>query len=240
MQKLRVFLKQIGLTDIFRNVFKSKTIYVFGDSHAFVFPYINKRYPFYSYYFDTTAITGATAVGMRNPNSKTNALPIFQNKISSIKDKSSTLLFLLGEIDTGFVIWYRADKYNESVDKQLEESINAYQKFLLAIQNQGFKNIIIQSAPLPTIKDNQTWGKIANLRKEVNANQIERTQLTLEYNKRLKNIAKQNGYHFLDLDQYLLNKNSSLIDNKYLNKDANDHHLDNKAYSNIIIKQISF
>jgi O-antigen/teichoic acid export membrane protein len=207
--------------------------YVFGDSHAKIFSHINAIHPFSKLYFDVTPVKGATAQGLVNPNSQTNSLQIFKNKINTINNKQSILIFLLGEVDTGFVIWYRAQKYGDSVEVQLERSLANYISFLTETQKCGFQNIFVVSAPLPTIRDNQTWGDIANLRKEVTATQLERTELTLKYNSRLQDLCDTHGIKFVNFDEELLDSTTGLIKDVFLNKDRNNHHLDADQYSAI-------
>jgi hypothetical protein len=213
-------------------------VYVFGDSHTEVFEYLNVKRKV-KIFFDITWVGGATALGLRNPNSKTNALKTFKSKILKIKSKDRPMIFQLGEVDTGFVMWYRAMKYEEKIEVQLEDTIKVYFEFLDWTKDLGFKDIIVVSSPLPTIKDNQEWGEVANLRKAVKASQVERTNLTFEYNNRLKEECVKRGFTFLDCDEHLTNKQTSLIDNKFLNKDVNNHHLDLNEYSNIIKEQLA-
>jgi len=227
-------MKMKRLKKIVKKIFKKK-YFVFGDSHTEVFQYINKKDLLRFIEFEVTLVGGATAQGMRNPNSKTNALEIFSNKIYSLS-KKSTLFFLLGEVDTGFVIWYRALKYQESVEVQLLESINHYIKFLEQIIRDGYKKIIVISAPLPTILDDQDWGEVANLRKTVKATLRERTDLTLEYNKILRQKVIDLGCDFLCTDEYLLNTSTGVIDDRFRNKDKNNHHLDLENYADVIIQ----
>src|SRR5258706_4558832 len=191
-------------------VFDKEKIYAFGDSHLDILNELNSGRYFLSYCFDVTWVGGATAQGLVNPNSLTNCLEIFNEKIKLIENKESKLIFLLGELDTGFIIWYRANKYNESIEFQLNRSIKNYFTFLDDLKSQGFKNIYIVSAPLPTIKDDQSWGEVANLRKEIKATQKERTNLTLDYNSRLKDYCGANGFKFVDFDSELLDKESNL------------------------------
>nr|WP_321410883.1 hypothetical protein [uncultured Carboxylicivirga sp.] len=209
--------------------------YVFGDSHTEVFDFLNKRKSFPLKRYNVTLVGGATAQGMRNPNSKTNALKIFKEKISKLPIESK-LIFQLGEVDTGFVIWYRAQKYNESVSSQLYESIDHYINFINNLITKGFRKIILVSAPLPTIKDNQDWGEIANLRKEISATQIDRTKLTIQYNLLLEKCCKEIGIRFINLDNHLLNPDTGIIKDKFLNKDKLNHHLDIKEYSALLQK----
>tara|TARA_R100001132_G_C3255451_1_gene81174 strand:+ start:293 stop:1003 length:711 start_codon:yes stop_codon:yes gene_type:complete len=213
----------------------TKTYYVFGDSHCEVFEHISDEKLLKGVEFKVNWIGGATAQGMRNPNSKTNALSIFSEDIKNI-NRNADLFFQLGEVDTGFVIWYRSMKYNEPVNKQLNDSVRHYFEFLNEVSDLGFENITIISAPLPTIKDNQDWGEIANLRKEIKATQVERTELTIAYNNLLKEEAEKNGYKFIDTDIYLFNENTGIIREEFLNKDKNNHHLDLEAYTQVLLK----
>lgn len=214
-----------------------ENIYVFGDSHVGVFDYLNHKHPLSKYLFNVVRVDGATAQGIINPNSKTNALEVFSDAIHKIEKKETKLIFLVGEVDTGFVIWFRAQKYNESVESQLTRSINNYFDFLNKVYTWGYKNIYVMSAPLPTIKDYQDWGNVANLRKEVTSTQKERTDLTLQYNALLREHCDKYSITFIDLDTYLLDASSGLLKKKLYNKNINDHHLDNDAYGTLIYTQ---
>ena len=72
-----------------------KNIIVCGDSHTGVFRFMNNKQK--NIHFDVCEVGGATAQGMVNPNSKTNALPIFINKIK--KKKADKIIIMLGEVD---------------------------------------------------------------------------------------------------------------------------------------------
>lgn len=226
------------LRTIIRRILKPNICYVFGDSHSYVFASINKNFPLFKLYFEIIAVPGATAQGMRNPNSKTQSLKIFLDRLVAVSDKNANLFFQLGEVDTGFVIWYRAEKYNETIENQLNDSLRAYKDFLLEVSALGFKNIHVISSPLPTIVDNQNWGEIADLRKEVKATQLERTKLTIEYNRGLKDICYNLDFMFIDTDPYLLDIGTGKIRNKFVNSDPFDHHLDSKEYSRVLVREI--
>ena len=108
-----------------------KNIIVCGDSHTCVFRFMNKKQK--NIHFDVCKVSGATSQGMVNPNSKTNALPIFINKIK--KKKADKIIIMLGEVDCGFVIWVRSKRYNISVDNQIENSTENLFKFIEKIIN---------------------------------------------------------------------------------------------------------
>jgi hypothetical protein len=150
-----------------------------------------------------------------------------------------SVLFCLGEVDCGFVIWWRAQKYNESVDSQTELAIQRYINFIKEVQHMGFEKIILCSAPLPTILDNQDWGEIANKRREVTAPLLERTQLTLKFNNAIKLFAMANGLKYLDLDAVTYDKITGLVNDKFRNKNPLDHHLDPDNLSREIIPMLN-
>src|SRR3972149_2878198 len=173
--------------------FKRRELVCLGDSHVDVYKYIQEHNLLPNFSIEVKNVGGATAMGMVNPNSRTNALKIFTEYLKD-KNKNSVILVQLGEVDCGFVIWYRAKKYHLSVKSQL----NNYFSFVKDIKPK-FKHIVITGAALPTIKDGQDWGEVANLRREVKVPIIKRTKLTLDYNSALKKFAVNNSFIYLDI-----------------------------------------
>lgn len=204
-----------------------------GDSHIRVFNFMERRKTLKGVWFNVVVVGGATAQGMVNPNSRTNALSIFSDRIGRAKPWQ-ILVFQIGEVDCGFVIWYRSEKYGMSVHSQLERSIANYISFLLDVRSKGFHEICVLSAPLPTIMDGQAWGDVANARREVTASQLKRTELTLLYNTMLKKSCEENEIAFLDTSDHLLEKNTGLISEKFISQNNADHHLSNREYAEVI------
>lgn len=133
-----------------------------------------------------------------NPNSKTNALRKFKTKIKNISKKDYILL-LLGDVDCGYLIWYRAQKYDMSVASQLETSLTNYFKFISWLMERGWDHhIIVCSAPLPTIYDDQPLGEITHARRYVQTKIHDRTNLTLQYNDRLNRFCVENNLLFFN------------------------------------------
>lgn len=201
-----------------------------GDSHVNVFNCCNNELK--NVFFEVCEVGGATAQGLVNPNSKTNALPIFEKKINDTKmDK---LLIMLGEVDCGFVIWVRSKRYNISVDEQINNSINNIFFFIQKIlDNNKYlsnKDIIVVGAILPTIKDSTNKKFLGGARSEVDISQIERTKKTIEYNNLLKNNCNVFGYNYIDITEYIIS-NEGIVKDYYLNINPYDHHLDsNKTF----------
>lgn len=231
---LRSFVGHLFRTCIF--AFKKRIyqeILVLGDSHATVFRHTEFRKQFRRHFFTVVSVPGATVSGFKNPNSKTQALPNFTNNYECSSAK--TTVVLLGEVDTGFVIWYRAEKHSASVEDMLDQAVENYQGLLKAIAKKS--RVICISTPLPTIQDGQDWGEIADARKAVKATQTERTHLTLQFNRRMRDFCDLNGYSFLSFDEESLGPNG-VVKASLLNANPYDHHYDDAKYATMLIGKL--
>lgn len=206
-------------------------ILVLGDSHAAVFARNSARIP--GYWLRVVSVGGATISGLQNPNSVTQAMPIFQKALRQYRGR--ICVTILGEVDTGFVIWHRSEKYGTSINEILKQTVDRYIAFVESIRRD--KQVIIISTPLPTIQDGQDWGEIASLRKEVKATLLERTNLTVELNRRMEDYAAENGIMYLNLDSLSLNKDG-VVKSELLNTKASDHHYDAKTYLEITMPRL--
>lgn len=169
-------------------------------------------------------IGGATAIGLRHPTSRTQALVEFRRLLLPF-NPAIMPIFQLGEVDCGFVAWHRAQQYGESVDAQIAAAIDAYVAFVTEMAEAGYHDLIVTSAILPTIRDGQLEGEVAHLRRTVTATQIERTSLTIDYNNRLAAEVRRRGLSFLDFTDQLLNRDTGLIHERFRHPNPADHHL---------------
>jgi hypothetical protein len=207
-----------------------RDILVLGDSHSPVFNHSLFKERFPDLLFNVLTVIGATASGLENPNSITQAYPIFRKAVMETTAKQ--VIVMLGEVDTGFVIWYRAQKYQESVPVMMNKAISSYSKFLAEL-SMRFKVVCI-SAPLPTIQDGNDWGDIANARREVTASQVERTALTLEFNRAMQQFCVQNDMCYIMLDSESLGEDG-VVKTDLLNSDRNNHHYDQDRYADLLV-----
>jgi hypothetical protein len=213
---------------------RRKHVLVIGDSHVKVVSKLMRSEAFNRFFMlDFCAVGGATAQGMINPNSKSDALNIFKERLKSAR-AFQHIVFQLGEVDCGFVIWYYAEKFNIEVGTQMQRSLSNYSNFLFEVKEMGFSNLHVLSAPLPTIEDGQDWGDIAKKRSEILTTKKERTNLTILYNSELKKICYNLGIQFIDHTSSMLDVESGLIRKDYVHKNPNNHHLDASAYGRIL------
>jgi hypothetical protein len=203
-----------------------KEILVLGDSHARVFrnPLFLREFP--GHFFHVVPVGGATISGLSNPRSKSQAMPIFDERLR--QSRPVWIVVLLGEVDTGFIIWLRATRHGTEVLAMMEAAVTNYRAFLEKTVAKGPTLCI--STPLPTITDDNDWGEVATARMEVRASQWERTALTLEFNRRMREHCAALGIPYLDLDGQCLGEDG-LVRSEMLCTNRNDHHYDDDVYA---------
>ncbi|WP_207865498.1 SGNH/GDSL hydrolase family protein [Pseudomonas sp. 58(2021)] len=204
-------------------------VLVLGDSHASVFSSDEMRTLLSEYSFEVISVGGATVSGLKNPNAVTQAMPQFTAALDATHAK--TVIVMLGEVDTGFVIWYRAQKHDSSVEQMLQLALDNYQKLLKDIARTH--QVIALSTPLPTIQDEMEWGEVANLRKEVKASLADRTRLTIEFNNRMEEFCRRERFSYLNLDSHSIDASGRLKES-LRNPDPSDHHYDPSAHALMI------
>lgn len=202
-----------------------RTLFALGDSHLEALQLASELRLLYSDKDEFCIVPGATAVGLRNPNSLTDALNIYRNALAK-QERDAHVLLHLGEVDCGFVIWWRAMKYGETVNRQLKESLLAYTNFVLDVRGLGFEKICVTGASLPTIRDGVDFGEVANKRAEISVDLKSRTKLTLEYNAALKTFASRSSFHYFDISAAVLDRSQGVVSDYFRNCSAADHHLD--------------
>ncbi|MFW6752812.1 SGNH/GDSL hydrolase family protein [Pseudomonas glycinae] len=205
------------------------SVLVLGDSHALVFSSEQMRGLFPEHSFEVISVGGATVSGLKNPNAVTQAMPQYLAALQATT--ANTVIVMLGEVDTGFVIWYRAQKHGSSVEQMLAQAVGNYQNLLRDIAKKF--QVICISTPLPTIRDDMQWGDVANLRKEVTASLSQRTQLTKEFNSLMENFCLKTGISHLNFDELSTDELGQLKET-LRNPDPNDHHYDQTAHAKMI------
>tara|TARA_A100001015_G_scaffold275100_1_gene332085 strand:+ start:751 stop:1524 length:774 start_codon:yes stop_codon:yes gene_type:complete len=239
IKKIRTVLKPLkcklkdGLLGIWYLCVKSNRILVIGDSHASVFDQWCMRMRFPKTNFIMGNVQGATVSGLENPNSKTQAKQFFLKMLN--EKKYTCVIIQIGEVDTGFVIWYRASKYVVDVQEMYDIAVLNYKKLIEEASLHG--TVIVISTPLPTIADDNLWGEVANARKEVRTSQIERTKLTLDFNQEIREFCLNSQVTYISLDNESLGDNG-VVKNELKNENSCDHHYSHEKYVNILAPKL--
>lgn len=225
-RKTREYLKRI---------LSKRVVLVLGDSHVLVFNQSTLKRSFPGTCFVIHSVGGATISGLENPNSKTNSRAVFEQALKTYRCRKRKIIVMLGEVDTGFVIWYRAAKYKKSVDEMLNKAVSNYKGFIRSIKIND--EVIVISTPLPTIHDNDV-GEVANLRKEVRATLLERTVLTTKFNSLMKSFCESHGVSFISLDEESLGEDG-VVSSELLNEDPTDHHYSPSKYVKLLVPKLN-
>ncbi len=207
-----------------------------GDSHVAVMRYVHLD----GVFFNPKPVSGATASGVVNPNSKTSAYRAFSERLARAP-RWQHVLVQLGEVDCGFVIWHRARRHGLSSSDQLEQTLDSYMRFIREVAKMGFRSVSVLSVPLPTITDYPSqWGEVANARKEITASQRERTELTMGFNEELRRRCAGGGVTFIDATTCQQNPKTGIIDPRFVRKgtDQVDHHLNDGEYAQLIAARV--
>jgi len=216
-----------------KRVLGKTEVLVLGDSHTEVFKLARFKRCFRRHFFAVTTVGGATASGLENPNSKTQAYQLFRDAIRG--SEARLAIIQLGEVDTGFVIWYRARKYNADVSEMAQRAVDTLTRFIREVAITHTPVVI--SAPLPTIGDAVEWGEVAKARSKVTATQRERTALTLEFNREIAAFCADNHYCYISLDEECLGEDG-LVSREVINPDIRNHHYDQDIYAELLVRKL--
>jgi hypothetical protein len=209
---------------------------VLGDSHASVFDGWRTR----KFWSRACIVGGATASGIQNPNSETQALAVFNARLDRVRPWQRVLV-LLGEVDCGYIMWRRAAREGIPIDEQLDWTLERYLAFLADIRRHTARSAMVMSAPLPTLPDDaEEWGEVARRRADVSATQRERTELTLRFNAELARRCAALGFVFVDAASAQLDPATGLIRGEFVGRGAGDHHLRDEPYRKAIDAALPF
>jgi len=212
-------------------------ILILGDSHTMYAEHA-KNNGLFNAENDINIIkcSGATTHGLGNPKSKTQGRNTFKENIK--KHKPDVTIFHMGEVDCGYVIWYWAQNKNISIHEQLYISIDNYFNFVSEF-TRDVKHVAITSATPPSITDDDAKlpGSVSDVRGDISASQLERTQLTQEFNKECEKRCESFGYTYIPLYDGMLS--NGVIDKKYQTRKKMDHHFNSSMMAPIWAKHIN-
>lgn len=198
-----------------------------GDSHVQYFGFGVKNGLFKPYKAKVKMVSAATCYGLMKDSSTTGARKQIDNFLKTLPPETQ-LFFQFGEVDCGILIWLLAEANQTSPADQAKIHVDRYISYLKQIRNRGFKNIAITSPTLPTISDIDHIGEVVTIRRsKIKASFRERTDLTLAFNRTLRERAEDEGFTYIHGDASFLDHHSQLSSTTFRNKKRGDHHMDN-------------
>ena len=204
------------------HLFNGKRILILGDSHAGVFEEMFNQGYFKKNFVSCEIVGGATAYGINNAQSLSQAHTKFKKAVKRFH-YCETVAIMLGEVDCSIALWVIAEKNQQSPDDLLDHIVDKVNQFLK--QHLNNKKIIILAASLPTVFDHQIDDQVYLPRKGKQYPHQQRTKLVISLNQKLDEMARQNGYAYLDITDAILDKKTGLISTDYVKQDMIDHHL---------------
>lgn len=222
---------------VFEILGRRDVLYCLGDSHSAIFAHIEDAAILPATRLECCTVHGATTLGLANPKSKTNAAERFLQFTQDLP-RDARILVMLGEVDCGYLIWYREAVLGLDREAEFERSLANYSAFLEKMLSEGFRDLIVCSTPPPCIEDHVTWDDETEPRAKVSASQLERTKLTARYNARMQAYCEQNGIRYLDLWPDLIDPSTGLVSRQFLPVDPRDHHLRTDIFSLVVANRL--
>jgi hypothetical protein len=210
-------------------------VLVLGDSHAQVFRQpILGRLPVR---FEVESISGATLSGLENPNSQTQAGPIYARRLAQARRRPPrAVVIMLGEVDCGFVIWWNHEQRGVPLATGVERAVGHLVAFVGRAGEVA--PVVVISAPLPTLRDGVEYGEYEKgFRKQVHASQVERTRLVIEFNRLAREAVEAAGATFVDLDGITLGPDG-LVSPILLHPFEGEHHYDPPIYARLLERRL--
>jgi hypothetical protein len=228
-------LDRLFSTRVVASLARRQQVWCLGDSHMRAFNRL--RMP--GAWFRVVPVRGATASGIRNPQSRTEALKTFRGVLHWARPWQHVIIGL-GEVDCGFLIWHRAGREDLTVAEQLERTLDEYVGFLIEVRDRGFCTVTALSAPLPTVVDyREAWSnRVAHLRSEVTADIQARTELTVEFNTKLATRCREIGVRFADTARQQLDPATGLVYSHLVDPLGEDHHLRTGPYTEMVAVEL--
>ena len=209
-------------------------ILVIGDSHVRVFEHWRMLWEFPRTRFEVVYAPGGTAFGITNRASKSGAYSAFLEALANLKH--DLVVVNLGEVDTAYMLWRRAENSEKTVSELMAVSVRNYCRFLDKIQ----KNhpVVVLSACLPTLADHaDSKDEVSKVRMTVKASQKERTALALEFNARVAEFCSKNDIPYLNCAAVALGANG-IVRRQWVNRKRFDHHYARAPYAQWLAKEL--
>ncbi|WP_230945050.1 SGNH/GDSL hydrolase family protein [Burkholderia territorii] len=209
-------------------------VLVIGDSHVRVFEHAWFQIMLPNVRFTVEYVPGATAIGIINRHSITSAWSRFDSALDEIE--RDLAIVNLGEVDTGYSLWRLVETRGDLMSEIFDRAINNYCEYIGDLSKRG--RILVLSAPLPTLNDYTAQKNRGNaIREPVDASLRQRTELTLQFNARVKAFCANIGVLYLDTSPSALGADG-IVKDSWRRKDL-DHHYARWPYARDLARRLA-
>lgn len=229
------------------------SVLVLGDSHVRVFEHWWFIWALPQVRWRITYVPGATATGLYNRGSQTQTHARFGASLG--QEAADWVVLNLGEVDTGYTLWARAQRRQQEIDAVLDEAVERYVRYIgelvvgsssrppgstPAPTHHHRPRLIVIGAPLPTLPDDFIPSDhVGSTRKAVPLTQRQRTALTLAFNERVAQACRAMGVPHLDDRECSLSPTTGTVRPQWTRADAPDHHYDRKTYARWLARALA-
>ena len=220
-------LYQISSLYMFQKKSETTTSVLFGDSHAQEFQHLLNLNVF--------SISAASAKGICKLSSTLQLHKFILNHL--IDNQPKHIYFKFGQVDIDY-IYYTQNLFYKSYIHQI---VNKYVNFVKMIQSLGYEVTVLNINP-PTVKNNKEYLQNILVNSKLVANNIQyneiynthstlidsinvRTSLNRDFNNCLEKKCIENKLIFKSNYNQLIDTNTGIMHNMYLNHDYVDHHI---------------
>jgi len=197
---------------------------VIGDSHGGIFEYCFDQGLLFPHLLNCEIVAGATAYGLNNDQATTGAWQKFSVALERFS-RFDVVVIVLGECDCSYALWKKAESSSTTPTEWIAHSLQGISRLVAKVSdNPCVRRIILVGACLPSIEDCMASSQENILRREITATQWERTNLVLEYNRRLAKLAEALGVKYFDLTNETVDEHTGLLSRCYA-AGPDDHHL---------------
>lgn len=204
-------------------------ILVLGDSHAGVFEYIFDHDLLPPHLINCEIVGGATGYGLNNDASSTGAFRKFQQGFQRF-EHYDVIVIMLGEVDCSSALWLKANAEGRPVTDYLGHSLKGVRRLVdWVLQQQGKRTLVLAGAILPTVKDSQNATQALEARRQIQVGQRARTDLVLEFNAGLRDLAIAKGMPYMDITAATIDSKTGVVADDFLIPGEADHHQSQSA-----------
>lgn len=184
------------LNKLFCFIHRTPELHLIGDSHVWSYQF---RHPFVVHH-----LGAATAYNLSNPQSSTQSLRKLQAVLPKINRRRSIIIFEFGEIDCRLHIYnfYRQNHRRKSLEQIIVKTISRYLQAVQVTKDQGFRVAIL--SPTPAGVEENIY------KKEFFGNFKQRSSITSNFQRLLKNEAQKRGLMYLDLYSHVSSKDGGI------------------------------